>query len=51
MIAEYRGVTGHYIVRRKTREEIERVIKSIHSSTKLEEWTFSEDKDENQSAH
>ena len=48
MKAEYRGATGHYIIRRATREEIERVIKSIHSTTDLSEWVFSESEDDDE---
>ena len=46
MKAEYRGTpegstrVEHYIIRRKTREEIEEAIEKYHARTKLSDWTF-----------
>ena len=48
MKAEYRGTpegstrVEHYIIRRKTREEIEEAIAKYHARTKLSDWTFDE---------
>ena len=44
--AEYRGRRGHYKVKRKTKAAVVRVIKSVHASTRLVEWVFSQEDDD-----
>ena len=52
MKAEYRGTPEgskheeHYIIERKTREEVERVIVSLHPRTKLSDWIFESEEQE-----